>query len=187
MAKAARKTKSKKKPARVARRTSNAKAARASGGAGLGEKIEAFLYDYIDSIDSDRLEEWPEFFTDKCIYKIIPRENVERNLPISLVYCDNKGMLIDRVVSLRKANIYNLHYDRHIVSNVRVLPDKNGTCRVRACYVVYQTDLEGESMMFSTGRYDALIVAAEKAKPKFKEMIVTVDTYAIPNLISTPL
>jgi anthranilate 1,2-dioxygenase small subunit len=169
--------------ARAARRAAPARAANG----GLADRIEAFLYDYIDSIDSDRLEEWPEYFTDKCVYKIIPRENVERNLPISLVYCDNKGMLIDRVVSLRKANVYNLHYDRHLVSNVRVLPGRNGDCKLRASYVVYQTDLEGESMMFSTGRYDATVVNAHSARPKFKEMVVTVDTFAIPNLISTPL
>ena len=170
-------------PARVSQRAAPAPAANG----GFAERIEAFLYDYIDAIDSDRLEEWPEYFTDKCIYKIIPRENVERNLPISLVYCDNKGMLIDRVLSLRKANVYNLHYDRHLVSNVRVIPGKNGDCTLRASYVVYQTDLEGESMMFSTGRYDATVVGAQSAKPKFKEMIVTVDTFAIPNLISTPI
>ncbi len=115
MAKAAKKTKKKaavRKPQRKAART--ASPARANGGgnaAAMTDKLSAFLYDYIDSIDSDRLEAWPEYFTQKCIYKIIPRENVERNLPISLVYCDNKGMLIDRVVSLRKANVYNLHYE----------------------------------------------------------------------------
>ncbi|MBM3509669.1 MAG: aromatic-ring-hydroxylating dioxygenase subunit beta [Alphaproteobacteria bacterium] len=190
MARATKKTKkvgrrktTKRRAARASKRTAPARAANG----GLAERVEAFLYDYIDAIDSDRLEEWPEYFTDKCIYKIIPRENVERNLPISLVYCDNKGMLIDRVVSLRKANVYNLHYDRHLVSNVRVLPGKNGNCKLRASYVVYQTDLEGESMMFSTGRYDATVIGAQSAKPKFKEMVVTVDTFAIPNLISTPL
>ncbi len=155
--------------------------------ASKSEELTAFLYEYIHCIDDDRLEDWPNFFEDVCIYKIIPRENVELNMPIALVYCDNKGMLIDRVVSLRKANVYNLHYDRHIVSNVLVSDgESNDSWDVKASYIVYQTDLEGESMLFSTGKYDA-IVAKNGSGHKFKEMIVTVDTYAVPNLISTPL
>ena len=151
------------------------------------EELTAFLYEYIHCIDDDELEKWPEFFEDVCVYKIIPRENTELNLPIALVYCDNKGMLIDRVVSLRKANVYNLHYDRHIVSNVLVTEGEgDNSWNMKASYIVYQTDLEGESMLFSTGKYDA-IVAQNGSGSKFKELIVTVDTYAIPNLISTPL
>ena len=150
------------------------------------EELTAFLNRYIHCIDDDRLEGWPEFFEDICIYKIIPRENTERNLPIALVYCDNKGMLIDRVVSLRKANVYNLHYDRHIVSNVLVSDGEGESWNLKANYIVYQTDLEGESMLFSTGKYDAVVVRNGDGH-RFKEMIVTVDTYAVPNLISTPL
>ena len=150
------------------------------------EELTAFLNEYIHCIDDDRLEDWPGFFEEACIYKIIPRENTERNLPIALVYCDNKGMLIDRVVSLRKANVYNLHYDRHIVSNVLVGEGGDGSWTLKANYIVYQTDLEGESMLFSTGKYDAVVVANGDGH-KFREMVVTVDTYAVPNLISTPL
>ena len=150
------------------------------------EELTAFLNEYIHCIDDDRLEDWPAFFEDACVYKIIPRENTERNLPIALVYCDNKGMLIDRVVSLRKANVYNLHYDRHIVSNVLVGEGGDGSWTLKANYIVYQTDLEGESMLFSTGKYDAVVVENGDGH-KFREMVVTVDTYAVPNLISTPL
>ena len=150
------------------------------------EELTAFLNEYIHCIDDDRLEDWPGFFEEACVYKIIPRENTERNLPIALVYCDNKGMLIDRVVSLRKANVYNLHYDRHIVSNVLVGEGGDGSWTLKANYIVYQTDLEGESMLFSTGKYDAVVVANGDGH-KFREMVVTVDTYAVPNLISTPL
>ena len=41
------------------------------------EELTAFLNEYIHCIDDDRLEEWPEFFEDVRIYKIIPRENTE--------------------------------------------------------------------------------------------------------------
>ena len=33
--------------------------------------VEELLGAYADCIDNDRLEEWPDFFTESCVYKII--------------------------------------------------------------------------------------------------------------------
>lgn len=38
-------------------------------------EVEEMYYDYVECLDDDQLERWPEFFTDDCVYKIIPREN----------------------------------------------------------------------------------------------------------------
>ena len=48
------------------------------------------------------LERWPEFFTEACVYKVIPRENVEQGLPVALIYCESRDMLVDRVVAMRE-------------------------------------------------------------------------------------
>ena len=87
-------------------------------------RITELLYDYVEYLDDDRLEEWPDFFVPDCMYKIMPRENVERELPLPIWYCSNRNMLTDRVQALRTSQIYNLHYDRHILSNVRVLDER---------------------------------------------------------------
>ena len=71
---------------------------------------------YVAILDDDRLEEWPGMFTEDCRYEIIARENVEGGFPAPLVYCDNARMLRDRVVSLRKANIYEKPAYRHFLS-----------------------------------------------------------------------
>ncbi len=60
---------------------------------------------YINNLDNDRLEAWPTLFTEDCLYEIIPKENADMGLPIGIIYCDNKKMLRDRVVSLRNARI----------------------------------------------------------------------------------
>ena len=98
-------------------------------------RITEFLYDYVQYLDDDRLEEWPDFFVTDCLYKIMPRENVERELPLPLWYCDNQHMLHDRVQALRTSQIYNLHYDRHILSNVRVHDEQDGfiRCTLTGC------------------------------------------------------
>ena len=53
------------------------------------------MNDYCELIDSDRLEEWLDLFTEDASYTVIPRENVEQNLPNVLMWCDNKDMLRD--------------------------------------------------------------------------------------------
>ena len=71
--------------------------------------------DYARAIDDDRLEAWPEFFDDPCLYTITSADNHRRGLPAGLIYADSRGMLRDRVMALRKANIYEAQTYRHLV------------------------------------------------------------------------
>jgi len=148
--------------------------------------IDDLISDYAEFIDSDRLEDWLDFFVEDCIYKIIPKENVDQGLPLTLMLCENKNMLRDRIASLREANIYNIHTDRHIVSGIRVHGKTNGAYDVTANYAVFQTNQEGATRVFSVGVYHDKIVF-DGGVPKFKEKVVIVDTAAIPTLLSTPL
>ena len=61
-------------------------------------ELEDLFAAYAACLDDGELERWPEFFTDDCRYEIIPRENFERRLPLAVLRCESKGMLIDRVV-----------------------------------------------------------------------------------------
>lgn len=148
--------------------------------------IERLLADYAHYIDADRLEEWLDFFVEDCVYKIVPRENHVRNLPLSLMLCENKDMLRDRVQSLRKANIYNIHTDRHLVSAIRVVGESNGDYQVEANYAVFQTSQEGETRIFSAGQYLDTVTFVDGA-PKFKQKLVVSDTAAIHTLLATPI
>ena len=150
------------------------------------EAADELLHDYVDRLDSDRLEEWLELFTEDCSYRVLPRENLEQNLPVSVILCTNKDMLRDRVTALREANEYNLHYDLHLVSSLRTRPAAAGVWHLEANYAVYQTNLEGESRLFSVGRYRDK-ARFEGQRLLFCEKLVIVDTYSIPTLLATPL
>ena len=151
------------------------------------DPIGDLLYRYVRCIDDDRLEEWPDYFVDDCLYKVVPRERARgRDEGLPMIYCNNKKMLRDRITILRNALIYNLHYDRHIVSNVCVDRVNNELINMTANFVVFQTNLEGETTIFCSGKYDDVVTYVGD-KPKFKNKTVTIDTYAIPNMISTPL
>lgn len=148
--------------------------------------IHDLMADYGHYIDDNRLEDWLGFFVEDCVYKILSRENVDSNLPLELMLCSNKNMLRDRVLSLRQANIYNIHTDKHLLGAVRVLGEENGLYRVQTNYSVYQTNQDGVSTLFSVGTYRDRI-RFEGGEPRFVEKIVVADTFGIPRMLSTPL
>lgn len=148
-------------------------------------KVERLLAEYVQCIDDDRLEAWPDFFVDECIYKISARENVERNMPVAAIFCDSKGMLADRVISLRHANVYELHRYRHIVSSTIVSDVSESALNARSNYVVYRTRINGVTEIYSAGTYnDKIVVAGDRLL--FQERIVVYDTDRIDTLLVTP-
>lgn len=149
-------------------------------------QVAQLLGAYVEAIDDDQLEKWPEFFVDECVYKIISRENADSGLPAAAMFCDSKGMLRDRVVSLRHANIYARHYYRHLLSNILVKEVDGLVARVQSNYLVLQTLLNGDTSVFNAGKYLDRVVFTEQGS-RFLEKVVVFDTYRIPNLLVTPI
>lgn len=119
----------------------------------LASRIQALNADYAHCIDDDLLEAWPDFFTADGRYRVITRENHELGLPVSLIYCDGKGMLSDRISAMRTANVFEPHTYCHIVGVARI-SERDGTeHRVRANFSVTRTMSDGEMSVFACGRY----------------------------------
>ena len=59
--------------------------------------ILALEYRYARLLDDDRLEEWPELFVERGVYKVIPRENWHREPKLAILFCDSRAMMVDRV------------------------------------------------------------------------------------------
>jgi len=148
--------------------------------------IDDLVYESARRIDEDRLEEWTELFAEPCNYTITTRENYDQGLPVALMSCDSPGMLRDRVLSLRHANIFNIHLTRHVVGNVQVLEVSDGVFTVNSSYAVYQTDPEGASTLFSVGRCLDEVVE-EGGEYKFRSRQVIADTWGVPILLATPI
>ena len=102
------------------------------------------------------------------------------------MYCENKPMMRDRIVALRKANIYNIHYDRHIVGGSQIVGAEDGIYDVRTNYCVIQTDVEGRSEVFSAGEYRDKVVLTN-GDARFREKIVVPDTFNIERPLAVPL
>ena len=150
------------------------------------EQIQDLLVEYAWRLDNDKLEEWTELFTEDARYEILPRDNVDRGFPLALMCCRNQAMLRDRILALRVANEYNIHYDRHIINEPKIMEVVGDEICIEANYLVVQTSQEGVSKVFSAGVYKDRIKVINGSL-RFKEKLVVVDTFCVPTLIATPL
>ena len=145
---------------------------------------------YAECVDSDRLEDWPNFFTEPCLYQIIPRENRDAELPQAIVRCDSQGMLKDRIVAHREANIFGPHAYRHIIGRAHIVKEESDVIDARTNYAVYRTWLDnvnyGKSELYSVGEYFDRIVVTDGVA-KLAERTVVIDTSRIDSLLVTPL
>jgi len=148
-------------------------------------RVTQLLETYGRLIDEDRLEAWAELFTPDCRYEIISRENRDQGLPLSLMLCDSRDMLDDRIYSLRNANIFNIHSDCHVLGPARVEPDAAGL-GVSAAYSLFQTNQGGETRLFSVGRYHFRLIERDGTL-MIQSAQVVVDTGAILTLLATPI
>ena len=88
--------------------------------------IEDFVVDYAHMVDDDRLEEWPEYFTETCTYRIINRKNHALGRSVGVIECSSRGMLEARVKALREAHVYDPHSYRHLLSGIRIRDQSDG-------------------------------------------------------------
>ena len=150
--------------------------------------VENLLARYVHTIDEGRLEDWPALFVEAGRYRITTAENLERGLPLAVIYADSRAMLEDRVTALRHANIYEGQRYRHTVS--ATLVERLDSSRVRAVsnFQVVRIMRTGESLLFATGRYlDVIRMDGRDGQPQFEERVVVCDSRRFDTLLAIPL
>ncbi len=148
--------------------------------------IDDFNAAYGLCLDDDRLEQWPELFVDDCLYQVIARENVDNGLPAAVMYCDSKAMLVDRVVALRKANVFPEHFNRHLTGRAVIKGLAGDEVSAEASYVVFQTRNDGETRIYNAGKYvDRFDLSDGRVRLKSRTCIY--DTLRIATLLATPI
>src|SRR6201988_3340374 len=136
-------------------------------------ELEQLFTDYVQCLDSDELELWPDFFTEDCFYRITSAENYEASLPLGLIYATSRNMLKDRVSALREANIYEPQRYRHLVSSIKIVEDRREALELTANFLVVRTMQEGDMTLFAAGRYvDRVRRAGDDWKFARKEVVL---------------
>jgi 3-phenylpropionate/cinnamic acid dioxygenase small subunit len=149
-------------------------------------KVQDLNARYVQAIDDDKLEAWPDFFTESCRYRITTAENVEHGLPLGLIYATSRAMLRDRVRALRDANVYEAQRYRHVIGAPLIEPAAAGRVRARTCFMVARIMHTGETMLFATGCYHDRVVV-DDGDPRFAEKVVILDSRLVDTLLAVPL
>lgn len=153
----------------------------------IRERITRLMTDYSAAIDNDQLESWPDFFVQNCFYSVLSRSNHEAGRLAGFIYCDNRDMLVDRIRSLRSANVYQPHLYRHVISPPRIVAMTGDLVRAETNYVLIRTSLpDGAMTVFSTGRYlDDIVFDGPVAK--FQRRVAVTDSDMIDMLLVIPI
>jgi 3-phenylpropionate/cinnamic acid dioxygenase small subunit len=146
-------------------------------------RVAALNAAYAATIDQDRLEAWPGFFVEDCLYKITSAANHRAGYAAGIVYADSRAMLRDRVTALRTANIFERHSYRHIVG-LPVIGADGETAETP--FLVARIMRDGRTDLFVTGVYlDRL--RDEAGDLRFVERIVVCDSSFFDTLLAIPL
>lgn len=151
--------------------------------------IDDLIADCAHALDDDRLEEWPELFIEDGRYKITTRENIDAGWPLGILYCDSRGMMRDRILALRTANVYEPHTYCHILGRTRVHTQSNTGGEVyhaRTNFSIIRTMHTGEDFRFATGKYiDECVMINDRMH--FKSRIVVLESRRVDILLVIPL
>jgi 3-phenylpropionate/cinnamic acid dioxygenase small subunit len=140
---------------------------------------------YAHALDADRLEDWPQLFTENGTYRITTAENEARGLPLPVLYAEGRPMLRDRIASLRHANIYEPQRYRHMVSVVLAERLSDTVAKSVSNFMVVRVMESGDTLLFATGRYlDRIVLAPE---PRYEERVVICDSRRFDTLLAIPL
>lgn len=153
-------------------------------------RIEALYADYAAALDEGRYADWIELFDDECGYRLQPRENFDRGLPLATLSFEGKGMLRDRIYGIEQTLFHAPYYQRHVIGPLRIVgvaPAATASrLTVEANYAVYRTRLHERTQTFNVGRYiDEVLDDGVSARFALKRVVF--DSEMIPNSIIYPI
>ncbi|WP_420227346.1 aromatic-ring-hydroxylating dioxygenase subunit beta [Pigmentiphaga litoralis] len=150
------------------------------------ERLSVLNAEYVRCIDNDAVEQWPDFFVERCLYVVNTADNHAQGMQAGVIYADSRAMLHDRVSALRDANIYEQQRYRHIVGTPLVLERTEEGVTAETPFVVVRIMRDGQTDVFASGRYVDRIVD-EAGTLKFAERIAVCDSNNIDTLLAIPL
>ncbi|MFY9513004.1 MAG: aromatic-ring-hydroxylating dioxygenase subunit beta [Rubrivivax sp.] len=152
----------------------------------LAQRVSDFYYRYSESLCDLQIEQWPEYFTEDCTYRIVSRPNHDQGLRIGPMFAENKGALQDRVLAIKETLVYSARSLTHLVSGARVVDGPESALRTRSMVAVYQTLVDGITQLQLVGRtFD--VIDARGPELKFRERVVVFDTELLAGALVYPV
>lgn len=134
--------------------------------------VRDFYDDYYAALDDLRLEEWPDFFTEDCAYRIIPRENYERGFRLATLGAESRDMLRDRVTGLIKTQVYSPRYYRRFPGPLRIRQESETQLAVEHNLLMVQTLIDKPSEIILSARcHDRIVIENERLLLKRRDVV----------------
>ncbi len=141
---------------------------------------------YAQVIDSENWNGWIDLFVEDCVYKIVPRENYERDFPLATLSMLSKGMLKDRAYGISETLFHDPYYQRHVIGLPLIHSVIKNIIYCESNYAVFRTKLSQESTVYNVGRYiDELLITDDGLK--IQSRLCIYDSEMIPNSLIYPI
>lgn len=150
-------------------------------------EVEALYSRYGALLDDGPLRDWPDLFAEDCLYLVIPRDNYDRGLPLAIMRCESRGMLVDRVRATQETIMHEPRYLRHQITNVRIVGGDAQRLEVVANYCVFEVLPDELPRISSVGRYIDVLQRRADGALEFKEKRCVYDSVLVPNTIVYPV
>jgi salicylate 5-hydroxylase small subunit len=142
--------------------------------------------EYAAAVDSNDWDKWIGLFVEDCDYRVQPRENHERGLPLATLALISRGMLRDRAYGIKETLFHDPYYQRHVTGAPLVEKVEDGVIVAQANYAVLRTKLSQETTVFNVGRYlDRIRITADGLR--FEQRHCIYDSEMIPNSLIYPI
>ncbi len=152
----------------------------------IRHRVEQLQRDYVHTIDDGAIGRWPEFFTERCLYAIIARDNLERGQELGVMRFESRAMLVDRATATKHAAVFAPRTICHVLSGTTIESVGADGIRARTNVAIYQTSADGDTLLLMVANYRDLIVEIDGAL-MFKEKRVIYDTLRLPDSVVNPL
>jgi salicylate 5-hydroxylase small subunit len=148
--------------------------------------VQEFYSRYAECLDGGRLQVWPEFFLEYCVYRITTRRNLRLGPDGDLVSLSTRTGMRDRIVAIGQSEDYEPHTQRHLVSNFRIQAASDEELRAQANFSILRTFPERRSEYFVSGTYnDRILISAGRLH--FREKICVLDSDVPPDSLVYPI
>jgi len=152
----------------------------------LRYRIHDLYAAYAACLDDARYGEWPEFFTEDAWYRVVPRENYDRDLPLSTLSLKGKAMMKDRIYGVESTIFHAPYYQRHLIGLPLIDQHKDGIVKVEANYFVTRTKRDSLAEIYSVGKYFDEITIRDNDL-KFARKFCVFDNDIVPNSMIYPI
>lgn len=154
--------------------------------ADMKARVDDLYARYAETICDGRIKEWPDFFTDVCLYRVTQRSNHERGMLLGPMFAETKGGLIDRVIAIENSLVYAPRALCYVIGTIRIVEQDAVGVNARSMFCAYHTLDNGDSELLMVGRsFDRIVVQGDELK--FSERVVVFDTERTPGALVYPV